>query len=335
MINIKELLDSEEYSFLKEDELDKKTAFLTLAGSISYGTDISNENYQSDVDIRGVYLHTREEILTCRPTDETIGSKDADILLYPLCKIVHLLKNCNPDVIPLLGVKKEHILKMSPEGKLLIDNADLFLSKRAGNSFGGYAMQQLSLIEQALMTEGCADEEALTRRLKHRLEKQMEHFALTYTGLSKDECFKISSRDSSSRDELSITVDLREYPVKSLRGMFSELSNIEKDFGKLTKRNKKSTPAKLAKHQMHLIRLLSMGTEILSGEGINTFREKDRDFLLDIRNEKYTNEEIMEFARQKEAEFNYAKKHTCLPDNCDYKAIDDLVCEINLMSMQK
>lgn len=335
MVNVKELLNSEGYDFLKEGDLENRIAFLTLAGSISYGTDIFNDSYKSDIDVRGVFLHTKEEILSCRPTSQTIENKDVDALLYPLGKMVHLLKNCNPDVLPLLGVKKEHILKISPEGKLLVDNADLFLSKKAGNSFGGYAMQQLNLIEEAMSVEGCTDEEAITRRLKRRLDEQMEYFALNYTGLSKDECFKVSSRDALSRDELCITIDLRDYPVKSLRGMFSELANIEKDFGKLRKRNKKSTPTKLAKHQMHLIRLLTMGTEILSGEGINTFREKDRDFLLDIRNEKYTNEEIMEFVRQKEAEFNYAKKYTNLPDTCDYKAVDELVCEINLMSLNK
>ena len=44
---------------------------------------------------------------------------------------------------------------------------------------------------------------------------------------------------------------------------------------------------------MHLIRLLLMGTEILKGEPVRTYRP-EREFLLDIRNEKYTFEEIFE-----------------------------------------
>jgi len=43
---------------------------------------------------------------------------------------------------------------------------------------------------------------------------------------------------------------------------------------------------------MHLIRLLITGTEVLEGKGINTYREKEREFLLDIRKGKYSYNEL-------------------------------------------
>ncbi|MEK4006460.1 nucleotidyltransferase domain-containing protein [Paenibacillus sp. FSL H3-0333] len=47
------------------------------------------------------------------------------------------------------------------------------------------------------------------------------------------------------------------------------------------------------KNALHLIRLLNMGIEILSGQGVNVFRH-DRDYLNEIRNGKYKLEEIKE-----------------------------------------
>jgi len=49
-----------------------------------------------------------------------------------------------------------------------------------------------------------------------------------------------------------------------------------------------TTPKITPKHAMHLIRLLITGTEVLEGKGINTYREKEREFLLDIRKGKYS-----------------------------------------------
>ena len=335
MREVKEILASKEYDFLREGNLEDRTALLVLGGSRAYGTDIHREDYQSDIDVRGIYLHTKEEILTCNPTDKVIEKSGLDVALYPLTKVVGLLKNCNPNIIEFLGVKEDHILKATPEARLLIDNSDIFLSQRAGNSFGGYALSQLKAIENALMLENGVDDKLIAEQLRKTLDKQMEIFAEKYTGLSKDECFVVNQDDINHRDELCITVDLQTYPVNSLSGMYSELAEINRKFGKLNHRNKKTSPTKLAKHQMHLIRLLSMGTEILSGEGINTYREKDRDFLLDIRNEKYTNDEVMEFVREREEKFNYAKKHSVLPKTCDEQAIKELVSEINLRCLDR
>lgn len=244
--------------------------------------------------------------------------------------MIGLLKNCNPNTIELLGVKEEHILKATPEARLLIENSDIFLSQKAGSSFGGYALSQLKAIENALMLENGADDKLIAEQLKKTLNKQMEIFAEKYTGLSKDECFIVNQDEINHRDELCITVNLQTYPVNSLAGMYSELAEINRRFSKLNHRNKKTSPTKLAKHQMHLIRLLSMGEEILSGQGIHTYREKDRELLLDIRNEKYSQDEVMEIIREKEDKFNYAKKNSILPKTCNENKIKELVSEINL-----
>lgn len=335
MEKVKEVLESKKYDFLREEGLDNRTILLTLGGSCAYGTDIHTEDYESDIDVRGIYLHTREEILTCSPADKVISKSGLDVALYPFTKMIHMLKGCNPNIIELLGVKEEHMLKVAPEARLLIDNSDIFLSRIAGNSFGGYAFSKLKEIENAMMIKNGVDDEIIAEQLRKTLDKQMTIFAEKYTGLTRDECFKVCEDRITHRNELCITVDLQNYPVHSLSSMYSELVDIESKFGKLSQRNKKKGARELAKHQMHLIRLLSMGKEILAGEGINTYREKDRDLLLDIRNLKYTNEEIMEIVKVKDDEFEYARKHTVLPKTYNDEAIKEIVSQINLKCIER
>ena len=59
----KGLLKQEEYCFLKENEnLDSNIGYLTLGGSHAYGTNTPT----SDVDIRGFYFNTPEDILSLK-----------------------------------------------------------------------------------------------------------------------------------------------------------------------------------------------------------------------------------------------------------------------------
>ena len=66
MNKIKEILASTEYDFLREGSLEDRTALLVLGGSRAYGTDIHREDYQSDIDVRGIYLHTKEDVETVK-----------------------------------------------------------------------------------------------------------------------------------------------------------------------------------------------------------------------------------------------------------------------------
>ena len=60
-MDTKKILQRDEYNFLREDgRLGKNIAYLTIAGSIAYGTDNAN----SDVDIRGFAIHKNFSSLT-------------------------------------------------------------------------------------------------------------------------------------------------------------------------------------------------------------------------------------------------------------------------------
>lgn len=89
------LLNQREYNFLKEDNrfTNKRLALLTYGGSHAYGTN----NEGSDVDLRGIYLPTKQEILSMTYEEKPFTDKITDTVIYPLKQIVELLCNCNPN----------------------------------------------------------------------------------------------------------------------------------------------------------------------------------------------------------------------------------------------
>lgn len=140
---IKTKLQSTEYDFLRTDKnLGSNIIILTLGGSHAYGT--NNEN--SDLDIRGCALNSKMQILT-NENFEQFTNDATDTTIYAFNKLITLLSNCNPNTIEMLGNLPEHYFYLHPIGKELLNNAHLFLSRRAIHSFGGYANQQLRRLE--------------------------------------------------------------------------------------------------------------------------------------------------------------------------------------------
>ena len=68
---------------------------------------------------------------------------------------------------------------------------------------------------------------------------------------------------------------------------------------------------------------------------IVTYREKDHDFLMEIRNGKYLDEnrqpipEFFDIVEDLEARLDTAKQTTTLPENPDYKKINEFVASVN------
>ena len=86
---------------------------------------------------------------------------------------------------------------------------------------------------------------------------------------------------------------------------------------------------------MHLVRLYLMAFDILEKGEINTYREKDHDFLMEIRNGKYLDsdqkptKEFYEIVNEYEHKLDDLKDTTDLPEVPDMDKVMDLVEEIN------
>lgn len=333
MTDFKALLNSPEYEFLKTNShLGNNIILLGLGGSHAYGTNIEG----SDVDIRGVALNSKAEILGSSNFEQVVNEA-TDTTIYSFRKIISLLTSCNPNTIEMLGLKPEHYLYLSPIGKELIDNRKLFLSKRAVQSFGGYAFAQLRRLD---------NKSARTLELAEREQHILNSITTArYVWPERYDCFKeddfinLYLDDSDQEDfdkEIFMDIHLTHYPLRDYKGMWSDMKNIVSEYGKIGHRNQNAIErGKLGKHMMHLIRLYLMCIDILEKEEIITYREQDLEYLLSFRYGKYLDENglpiegFYELVNHFEKRMTYAAENSSLPDKPDFNAINEFLMSVN------
>lgn len=329
---IKNKLKTKEYDFLKTNEhLGENIILLGLGGSYAYGTNVDS----SDVDCRGVALNSKNDILLGNGFEQ-VENKETDTVIYSFMKIISLLSNCNPNVIELLGLKPEHYLYISPIGRELLENKELFLSKKAANSFGGYANSQLRRLDnKAARVVG---QEQREKHILNSINNASVNFKERYFQYPED-AIRLYVAKSNSEDmdsEIYMDINLEKYPLRDYKAMWSEMNNVVKDYSKIGKRNKHAIEhGKLGKHMMHLIRLYMMCIDILENKEIVTYREKEHDLLMSIRNGDYLDSnkqptpEFFEMVDEYEKKMEYAKENTDLPDKPNYKKIQEFVMDVN------
>lgn len=344
-MDYKEYIRIPAYDFLKDHvNLGNNICLLTLGGSRAYGTNLP----ESDVDIRGFAMN--------KPlTDfEQVVETNTDTTIYSFDKIVKLLLSCNPNTIEIFGCKPEHYLYMNEIGQTLLAHANDFLSVRAIDSFGGYANAQYNRLEHGLLGNGDNDEKKLTM-LKHSLECAMNAFNAKHKYLSCDLDLRIAPTDEvsflypdrkivdeTSNDHILVTGNIVNMPVTDFKTIISEIHKIQSEYGQINKRNTKKSDVKLAKHMMHLIRLYLMGTDLNAGRGIVTYREKEHDMLMDIRNGKYmtsdgmkVKSEFYDLLHDIQDEYEYSVKHTVLPESPNIDVVNDLVIDMHSLAKRK
>lgn len=316
-------LGSSEYSFLREHpNLGNNLILLTLGGSHSYGT--NNEN--SDLDVRGISLNTKRELLGNSVFDQYTDEK-TDTTIYGSKKVFKLLRDCNPNVIEMLRTLPAHQFVVTPPGELLLKNANLFFSQLAIATFSGYATSQLRRLENALARDQYSPdkkEEHILKSLERQLYHFQNHYAVMHPGYLK----------LRKEKEIVMDVHLEGYPLRAFAGIYSEMTNVVSDYDKLNHRNNKKTEGGLNKHKMHLVRLLQEGIELNETGDFSTFRPNVK-LLLSIRNGEMDNELFFEYVEGLEDKFEYAAKHTVLPVRPDETKIEDLLIAIHEYSLMK
>ena len=334
MKKIKDVLKSENYNFLKTNEhLGSNIILFGLGGSYAYGTNKTNGS--SDIDGRGIALNSKQEILL--GTDfEQVVDENTDTTIYSLSKMARLLSNVNPNCIELLGLKPEHYLYISPIGQELLDKKKLFLSKKVIHTFGGYANQMLYKATQR--STHAMQQAELEEHILKTLQHMQVDFIGKYTNVPTDgiKLYVDKAVQEGYDTEIFMDLNLTHYPLRDYCSMWNELQNTVKQYGKLGKRNSHALEhEKMSKHLMHLIRLNFMCLDILEKEEINTYREKEHDLLMEIRNGKYITEdnqirsEFFDLVNELEKKLDYAKDNTNLPDLPDYENINKWLMYVN------
>lgn len=334
----REMLEQPEYAFLRTDiHLGQRILLLGMAGSISYGTNHEG----SDVDVRGIALNRKEELLGLSKFEQYIDEK-TDTVIYSLNKIIPLLLDCNPNTIEMLGLLPEHYLYVSPAGRELLEHRHLFLSKRAVHSFGGYAGQQLRRLQNALARDAMEQGEQ-ERHICNSIKNAMYDFQRKYQNLEEGSLrlYVDKAVNPDMNSEIFMDVSLTHYPLRDYKGMWGEMNNIVKEYGKIGKRNHKKDDAHLNKHAMHLIRLFMMAIDILEKEEIVTYRSAEHTLLMDIRNGAFQKEdgtyrqEFYDLLSEYERRLSEAAARTNLPDNPDTGAVEKLMIRLNEMAVRE
>lgn len=81
------------------------------------------------------------------------------------------------------------------------------------------------------------------------------------------------------------------------------------------------------KNMAHTIRLLHMGRELSQNKGFNVVRTWDREMILDIRNGKYSYEEILNYANNVYDEMLKTMDKCSLPDKVDIDKVNNLLIQ--------
>jgi predicted nucleotidyltransferase len=330
---IKEKLKSAEYDFLRTNEnLGSNIILLTLGGSHAYGMDKED----SDVDVRGISLNSKSDILLGADFEQVVDV-DTDTTVYSFNKMIQLLTSNNPNTIEQLGCLPQHYFYLSEIGKELLDNRKMFLSQICVHTFGGYASSQLRrMSNKAARLVSQAENESYILK---SIDNARYEFRNRYYPFEDDNDLKLyidKSAQEGYDSEIFMDVRLKHYPLRDWTGMWNEMKTIVSSYNKFGRRNEKAVAHdKLGKHMAHLIRLYMMCIDILEKEEIVTYREKERDLLMSIRNGEYLDEnrqpipEFYDLLNEYEKRFEYAKNNTSLPEKPDYKSINNFRMSVN------
>lgn len=318
---------------------------ISLGGSYAYGTNTET----SDIDLRGIYINPAYELFGSFPDSEQEQSTPIDATIYSLIKMMRLLGGCNPNTIEILGLKEDDYLYLSDEGKEILNNSSVFLSKRAYYTFGNYALSSLD----KLMRRGHMDTEFVKNNKagetpdasasiegKDRSNSTQNRRDITVASLNDiqskypDVLKKIDIR-FDDEDIVHLSIEYTDAPVSVIKEINTRIFNVTSNH-KLLK-NKRNDYAinkgneRLSKHMMHLVRLYMTGIDVLKDGIIKTYRDgAEHDLLMEIRSGKYLDEygyttnEFEDIVTEYKYKFNEAMKVSKLPEYTNWDAISKL-----------
>jgi len=291
----------------------ENTIYYARHGSHAYGTNIAT----SDEDFRGVAVAPKSHVIGFAHTfeqQETKGHEDS--VIFDLRKFMSLAAECNPNVIEVLFVDDSDVLECTEAGRLILDNRDLFLSKKAKHTFSGYALSQLKRIR--------THRSYLLSPPDHKPTR--EEFGLStrhkITADMMGAMDKLVAEDAGEIDPNVIELVQKEKQYKSAMAAW----NSHEKWTRERNAARADTEAKYGydtKHGMHLVRLLRMCREILTGQGVKV-RRPDAQELLAIRRGEWSYDELISWAEKEDQEMQTLYETSTLPTAPDIERLNQL-----------
>lgn len=332
------------------------TLFLTRHGSHAYGTNIAT----SDEDFKGLCIPPKRFFNGFSERFEQAEFKhEPDMVVYDIRKFFRLAADCNPSIIEVLYTTEDNHRIVTRLGKQLLDNRDLFLSRKAKHTFSGYATAQLKKIRshykwlsnppKAPPVRADFNLPYVPEIPKSQLDAVQAHIRKvverwdTDLGMVDDAArIDLKAKIAEHLAEIQIYADDQWRAASRSLGLtdnFIDLMDRERQFGNaqaewrsyqtwLETRNEKRSELERkfgydTKHGMHLVRLMRMGQEILDCKGV-IVKRPDAEELLAIRNGAWKYEELLEWADKAQAKLDETYKTSALRRTPDLDALDNL-----------
>lgn len=344
------------------DWLQKQTILMVRHGSHCYGLNIAT----SDEDFKGVAVPPSRYRNGFVDRFEQAESKDPDFVVYDVIKFMKLAADANPSILEVLFIDDENLLSCTPQGQMLRDARDQFLSKKVRHTYAGYAHQQLRRIklhrswnQKVMKAPPTRSELGLPERTLIPKDQLAAAMSMIREKLNSwvidnldevDDAAKIAvqTKMTDIMAEMHLTAD--ETTAARALGFsdnFIHLLDLERRYKagqqhyqdylnwKATRNPKRAElEAKFGfdvKHGMHLTRLHLQCKDVLSTGSLQV-RSPYRDLLLSIRNGGWTYEQLVEFAEKAEAELPALEATSLLPKAPDRAKLSQL-CESIVESM--
>lgn len=347
------------YNFTQQQEIKDyvklNLMMLYVSGSHAYG--MATED--SDIDIRGIFKDNIDMILGSNKIEQ-LSNETNDITIYSLTKALHLIAEQNPNMQELLWVDEEDILYATDDYWFLRNKRWELLSTLSRYKYSGYAISQLKRLKghsKWLVKEQKGKfnkkpnikDYLLGVNHKGNISRSISDKRNYYYTKIKDELYNIwqpskeCSKSYPSIEDGNSFIPIQEghKEIDNHRGvLLFNKSQFQKDLDeynnwKKWKDNRNEKRHELeelygydTKHASHTFRLLNTGIEILKGEGVKVKRP-DSQFLIDIRNGKYSYEWVMtEAERLDTIVLDEAYNNSKLPKNVDKKIVVDIIKHI-------
>lgn len=342
-----ELFSGSEYDFLDtNNRLNNNIMYLTLSGSMSYGTNLPT----SDIDLRGFALNSPYEVLGLENACWQVNDDATDTQIFSLSKAKDLLINCNPNTLELLFTREEDIIFMTDDAKLIRDNATAFLSKHVQRHYTGFCNMQKNRLQHALLSNKGAEEQKLAmleQALNHSLgafvdEHTDDKIDVKFTRVPisefRDKHPTCKIENDAFTEYMLVSLHCDDIPINDMKVILDRIVAIKNDYTKFNKEfSRKKIEDRLAKHAEHLVRLMMDAIELNETGTLHTYKTgSNRDLLMDIRTGKYLTSdndnvipEFWELVDDYQNKLNYAVDNSVLPEEADLERIKDIFYDIN------
>lgn len=336
-----------------------KLIFETLVGSTVYGTSTP----QSDIDKKGVYIQTFDEILAWGYEPQVNVTKDE--AYFEVRRFLELLEVANPTALEMLFTPDKFVTFIAPEFELIRKNRNKFLTKMCAKSFGNYGYSQIAkatgtdkkmnweksriskkvpldfifyseggksfsfkdfLTKNNLVQENCG-----LVRLEHMKDQYALYYDydnLGYRGIIGKESNEIRLSSVPKGEESLLTIY---YNVEAYSKYCKEYREYKEWLEKRNMArfvdNKSHNQMVDGKNLLHCRRLVDIAIEIAKEKTINVFRPNAA-YLLSIKRGEVNLKEILSVVESDIKDLDRIYEESGLPDKCDKEFVTSLLLEI-------